>query len=418
MAAEVSGRLEVRHERGTVGQLARNAEGRFAFAYDADWSAFAISLSLPLAVREVDGGAAHAFFANLLPEGAARELVCRQLGISIDNDFALLGAIGGECAGALSVVEPGAPRPDPEAYRYERLGDERLQALLGGDLAPLLVTEDETRLSLAGAQHKLPVAILDGEVQLSHGQAPTTHILKLPSQHYKHMPVNEAYVLGLAAQVGLDVVRAELFTRLEPPGLMVERYDRVAAVDEHWPARRIHQEDLCQALGRLPGNKYEREGGPSLLQAVQVVQRHSSNPLVDVRRLIEWQAFNLIAGNSDGHGKNLAFVHDEGEVRLAPFYDLVSTRHYRGIARSMAMRVADRDDPDQIGGAQWQAFAAEAGLGRRVVEGLVQGVVQRCLAVIDEWTETFRARYGEQSILQELPSSIASRAKRHERRLG
>src|SRR6185295_1025711 len=102
----------------------------------------------------------HTFFSNLLPEGESRVAVCQRLGISEANDVALLRAIGGECAGALSIVDD--LRSPPEA-RYEELDDRRLQELVSNDdIVPLLIGGSSTRLSLAGAQDKLPVAVLDG----------------------------------------------------------------------------------------------------------------------------------------------------------------------------------------------------------------------------------------------------------------
>src|SRR6185312_8919551 len=125
-----------------VGRLIENERGRIDLAYDPAWlatdAAFPISLSLPLTPALHVDGAGHAFFANLLPEGGAREAVCRRLGISIDNDFALLRAIGGDCAGALSVVAPESPHVATEA-RYERLDDRRLQSWISNDrIVPLL----------------------------------------------------------------------------------------------------------------------------------------------------------------------------------------------------------------------------------------------------------------------------------------
>ena len=103
-----------------VGALGRDDSDQFRFAYDPDWRRFQISLTLPISSVEYVGGVAHAFFANLLPEGGARQAVCARLGISVDNDFALLRAIGGECAGALSIG--GTPHAVSEAVHQPRIG--------------------------------------------------------------------------------------------------------------------------------------------------------------------------------------------------------------------------------------------------------------------------------------------------------
>jgi len=82
-------RLGVYFESRQAGILSEE-DGRFAFAYAASWlddrASFLISRSLPLQAGSQAGPAAHAFFANLLPEGRIRSLVARRLGVSEDND--------------------------------------------------------------------------------------------------------------------------------------------------------------------------------------------------------------------------------------------------------------------------------------------------------------------------------------------
>ncbi len=397
-----------------VGRLRPDTLGRMRFAYDAAWlqssTAFAVSVSLPLREEEYATSNAHTFFANLLPEGTVRQAVCRRLGLSEDNDFELLRAIGGDCAGALSLLN--APPPEPLDFEYEELSDRRLQALISNDrIVPLLVGGTTTRLSLAGAQDKVPVALLDGRIHLPIASAPSTHILKLPSKRFKHIAANEAFVVGFASKVGLDVVHTELLHQTRPPSLLVERYDR-RHTETPWPAIRIHQEDLCQALGLPPARKYEQEGGPTLAAAIELVRGHVNQPLLDASRLIAWQAFNLAAGNSDGHGKNLSLLRADGSLHLAPFYDLLSTRAYPSLDRSMAMSVGGRRDPDAIDRAQWTELAVEVQLDTSHVLATVRDVGERCEATLSDWTREFREKHGPCPLLQTLPAQIARRARR------
>ena len=101
--------LSVYYDEQEIGSLQLNGEGFISFRYDEVWcnsdNSFPISQSLPLSGNYKKGISDHRFFTNLLPEAAARSAVCRRLGISIDNDFALLAAIGGECAGALQIIK-------------------------------------------------------------------------------------------------------------------------------------------------------------------------------------------------------------------------------------------------------------------------------------------------------------------------
>lgn len=400
-----------------VGDLTTDDSGRLSFVYSSEWlghpSGFPISISLPLRAEPYVGGAGHAFFTNLLPEGDVRQAICSRLGISADNDFALLRALGGECAGALTIADAERPLPDADDERYEALDDRQLQNLVTAeDAVPLLVGGSATRLSLAGAHEKIPVAVLDGTLHLAYGGAPTTHIIKLPHRRYSHLPVNEAFVMGFARRLDFEAVAVKLYTGTDPPSLLVERYDR-APSRENWPATRLHQEDLCQALGLPAARKYEQEGGPSLRDVVRVLREHVREPLVDVRRVIEWQVFNLIAGNSDGHGKNLSLLYtDARTIQLAPFYDLVSTRHYQGIDPKLAMAVGGRRNPDEIGRSQWDGLAAELGVAARTIRRLVLDIAERSRHEIDDWSREFRDHHGAQSILQTLPAEIAKRAAR------
>ena len=123
---------------------------------------------------------------------------------------------------------------------------------------------------------------------------------------------------------------------------MAHRYDRNGM-------RRIHQEDMCQALGILPENKYEEDGGPGIRNTAEVIRKFSSAPGEDMRRFAEIIVFNYIVGNCDSHGKNYSLLHlDDGSVRLAPFYDLLSTTVYEDISRSLSMRIGQRRRIDDV----------------------------------------------------------------------
>ena len=369
-----------------VGTIRRTDDG-LAFAYTEEWltdpDAFGLSLSLPR-VREVDPRRARFFFANLLPEANVRTLVCRRLGISEDNDFALLEAIGGECAGAFTIVPEGTD-PVASSAEYELLEPKRLAELARGyEALPAVDGRGRVRLSLAGAQDKLPVLEDGGRFYLPLQSSPSTHILKFPNRNFKHLPANEVLVSELARRVGLPVVPTR-WEKIGSEGLcVVQRYDRIR---EGTTVTRLHQEDLCQALGVAPANKYEQEGGPSFIGCVDVVREHSHEPLTDVQALLRWLAFIIVAGNADGHAKNLSLLYDDG-WRLAPFYDLVCTRAYDRIDRRLAMRVGGESDPDRLRRLQVEACARE-------------------LALKPGWLVSTVVAVAE-SILEELPEAVSA----------
>lgn len=408
--------LEVRYGSRRVAALRADDSQRFCFRYLDEWltakDSFPVSVTLPLVSEETVGGPAHAFFANLLPEGLVRQAVCRRLGISPSNDVELLRAIGGECAGALSIVDANAPLEQPEA-EYEELDRARLQQLAEGDdrVVPLLIGGAETRLSLAGTQDKVPVAILDGKIHLPLKGSPSTHILKLPNPRYAHLPQNEAFVLGLASRAGLECADCELTNVTKPQSLLVERYDR-RRTDHPWSVRRLHQEDVCQALGLLPGQKYEQEGGPTLVQAVGLVRTSVAEPLRDVPRLLEWQTFNAAAGNADGHGKNLSILYDDAGARLAPFYDLVSTREYSSLDRLLAMSIGGRRNADELTYQQWASLAVDLDMRDRVVLDLVGRTLERIARALPTFAKEFRGKYGAVPVLETLPARIERQLRR------
>lgn len=404
-------RLQVVHEDRLVGELVRGETGRMAFRYDGGWlqEGFAISVSLPLD-RVSHDEVAHRFFVNLLPEGAARTWIARRLGISEDNDWELLRALGGDCAGALSVVEEG--RAGGMSPGYEDLDLARLQQLNSSrdPVFPQLGGATSLRLSLAGAQDKLPVRVAaDGRLQVPVGSAASTHILKFAGRDFAHLTANEVFTTWLARRLGLGVVDATLETRLDPPGCLVTRYDRRLADGQ---AVRLHQEDLCQALGLPPARKYEQEGGPGMSKIRGVIEDHCADPAGDISALISWASFLVLSGNADGHAKNLSLLYARAVPQLAPFYDLISTSAYHRLSRSLAIAVGGRADPGQIGAANWRCMGTELGVTPRFVTDRVAAMAESVCEGLDETADAFRDAYGESPILQMLPPQIRRQARR------
>lgn len=195
--------IAVWHEDRRVGTLWRTQTGAIGFRYHASWmqdDGFALSRSMPLNVMEFlpEEGTAHRFFANLLPEGAVWERIARDLRIP-NNDFDLLCALGGECAGALSI----GPQP-PASSGYRPLDMDELERLIEyrGHVYTSLADQDRPRLSLAGAQDKIPVYLKDGAIHISEGDAPSSHILKFESAELKNVILYEAFTMHLARGTG------------------------------------------------------------------------------------------------------------------------------------------------------------------------------------------------------------------------
>ena len=294
------------------------------------------------------------------------------LGISEGNDFALLEAIGGECAGAVSLL-PSGTRPDSFDGQLRELSEVEFGQLLGElPRRPLLAGTPDLRLSLAGAQDKVAVRMEGNGMFLPLGGAASTHIVKPALPEYEGIVFNEAYCLGLAAACGIDAASCAARSANGTDYLIVERFDRARGAGGE--VERIHQEDFCQALGVRSERKYQSEGGPTLQQCFELVRAVSSAPVIDIGRLLDAVLFNIVIGNHDAHAKNFALLrHRDGRIRLAPLYDLICTVAYPELSQRMAMRVGRQDASGSVSGGDLQRFATRAGLnaslvGRRAAE--------------------------------------------------
>lgn len=411
--------LNLWHELCRVGQLWRNPAGAIGFRYDPEWIAaggFAVSRSLPLAAREFapEDGTAQRWFANLLPEGAVREHIVRDLKLP-NTDFDLLRAIGGECAGALSIL-PVAQQPSGQRH-YRPLTEKDLADLAArrGQIYANFPADERPRLSLAGAQDKCPVLVRDNQYFLPRGEAPSSHILKFDLADYRHLPACETFTTQLAAAIGLPVVDISLRTVGRIRYARIARYDR--AWDDRGEVQRLHQEDFCQALGYGHEKKYQEHGGPSFAQCYRLVQEASSDPAIDVQHLLRWQIFNVLAGNSDGHAKNLALLHlADDATRLAPFYDLVCTRAIERIDTHLAFDIGGERNPGMITSAQWEALAQACDIRPQFLGKLVRETAIALQERLGLVREAFEAQYGAYPALQRIERVVTTQCRRSEKR--
>lgn len=367
--------LEVWLFERRVGSLSL-VNGRLSFTYAPDWLALpqatALSQSLPLQVQPFDDHQTRPFFAGLLPEGQMRRLIARQFQVSGQNDFALLDHIGGECAGAVTFLEPGYASPRIGAVDdVEWLGDDRLLALLDElPRRPMLAGDDGLRLSLAGAQDKLPVVFDGRRFGLPRNGAPSSHILKPPIHAVEDSVANEGFCMLLAEAMGLRPAQARIHQVRGRSFLLVERYDR--ALNDAGLRQRLHQEDFCQALGVAPEMKYQNEGGPDLGQCFALLRGVTRPSAPQVLRLLDGVIFNALIGNHDAHGKNFSLLYGGKSPVLAPFYDLLSTAIYPTLTPRMAMKIGSKYKFSEVEARHWEQFAESAGLAKAATRKRLQ----------------------------------------------
>jgi serine/threonine-protein kinase HipA len=396
-----------------IGRLRLKANGNMQFRYDEGYAGPRVSQAMPVQAEAHPHAACRAVFGGLLVEGDARETVARNLGISAGNDYGLLAELGGDCAGAITLTPPGADIPTEP--RSQALSAEELEQTIHNLPALPLGANPErgTRLSLAGAQPKLPVIVDDEGISLPlNSAAATTHIIKPEPAAFPGLVAIEAFCMELARNVGLAVASVEEHqTQSGLPYLLVERYDRDLTTD---PIRRLHQEDFCQALGRPSDRKYQEEGGPSVKEAVSLLREASAVPARDLPTIWRALVFNWLIGNCDAHGKNYSLLYDSGAPTLAPLYDLVSTTSYERLTTRLAMSINGARTIGEVDEKAWSTLAAEVGLGDRfqratrlelaertesaasdlfletgahaeeVVGGVLTGVLERCAQLTQE----------------------------------
>lgn len=367
-----------------AGVLTDRIEG-LHFAYSDEWRATGrppLSHSLPL-----DGSgeraAVAAFFGGLLPEGTPRDLLARQLGVSAGNDFGLLETVGGDTAGAVSLLRPGSV-PIPAGDDVDWLTDSELGALIDElPTRPMHADEDgEYRLSLAGVQEKLPVVVDDGgRIGLTKGHTPSTHILKIPIPGLDDTVANEALCPAIGRLLGIDTVRAAPHRVAGRAFLLVERYDRERTDDG---VRRLHQEDFCQALGISSQRKYQNEGGPGLTDCFALLHQAVAVPAIEALRMVDFVTLSFLVGNHDAHGKNysLLYLPSSSKAVLAPAYDVLSTVAYdkvRPMSRKMAMSMGGEYRPNYVRARHLDQMLDEAGLGVAAARRRLRKLAQRAV---------------------------------------
>lgn len=376
----------------TVGHLDLNPYGEPEFRYDESWindeTGLPISVSLPLQFEPFTRRQTLPFFEGLLPEESQRRDIAAALGISHRNAFKLLEKIGGEIAGALSLWPVGTEPPGVPEMRNPPLSDESLAKTLETlPLRPMLAGTEGLRLSLAGAQSKLPVIYRNGKVSLPMAGEPTTHIIKPPILRFEGTTENEAFCMRLAELIELSVAPVDILDVNGKAYLLVERYDRVTTDTD--VVKRLHQEDFAQALGFTSDRKYTADGGPRLNDCFDLVRRSTTRPAREVLKLLDAAIFNIIIGNADAHSKNYSLLYTQDGIILAPLYDLLSTVTYPELSPNFAMKFAKRSTLEELKPTDVEAIAIQTGLTAPFIRRRMKSLADNIVAKAPQVTATF-----------------------------
>lgn len=358
-----------------AGRVLADKSGRLSLRYEKDWResprSYSLSVSMPLAQITYSQKFVWPYFWNLLPENPnVLQRWGQQYHVSSGNPFNLLSYVGADVPGAAQFVTPekcveiqSEQKPTIDWISMDELR-ERLNKLRD-DVSAVRRPGDIGKVSLPGAQAKTAY-YWDRRTNrwgIPGGRTPTTHIIKPCIPGFDGLVENEHLCQDIAARLGMPVAKSFVLA-LDQPYIVVERFDRLPSVQESRFPRRIHQEDMCQALSLMPARKYQEDGGPGITEIVTLIRRVSTDPEVDVDRFLKANMFNWLIGGTDAHAKNYSFLIGVGdEIRLAPLYDLSSQLPYPDlVGQRVSMKVGDHYEIARVDAADWRKLARTCAL--------------------------------------------------------
>lgn len=362
-----------------AGTLTRTSRGQ-RFVYEEGYATAPaptpLSVSMPTETLEHTGPTLTAWLWGLLPDDEqVRSRWARQFHVTTSNPFALLATpLGEDCPGAVRFVHPDRidhVLADDAAYREAEAaaqGNGDLRWLTDGDVADLLreLLRDHTawlgqdftgRFSLAGAQAKTALLLHQGRWAQPDGRYATSHILKPAIAGLDEHDLNEHLCLTAMRHAGLPTARTRLTRFADVTAVVVTRYDRYG---DGLRRERVHQEDLCQALGIRPEMKYQSEGGPGPEDVVRLIGRtHEPRAAAAaVRTFLDALLWNWVLAGTDAHAKNYSLLLSGSQVRLAPIYDVASALPYPTAEQKLRLAMKFGSDYRvNPGGSPWRHLA-------------------------------------------------------------
>jgi serine/threonine-protein kinase HipA len=311
--------VEVHAGGDVAGQLTRSERepGVFLFGYDVRASAGqAVSLTMPVQRDQYDSmGELHPIFEMNLPEGALRQRIELMFSKALGefDSLMLLQLLGRSQIGRLRYTAPGqaiddVPQQDVEALIAAEGTQTYFQALL---------ERFASHSGVSGMQPKVLVRALAAPVDRATERG-ATHIIKsFDAREYPELAANEYFCQRASALSGLPTARARLSA--DRSMLIVDRFDLVNG-------QYLGFEDFCVLFALRSSGRYLG----SYENLAEHIGRFVRDPVKDLQQFFATLVLACVVGNGDAHLKNFGVLYDApGEnVRLAPVYDMVSTRRY------------------------------------------------------------------------------------------
>ena len=377
-----------------VGILSKDDNGGICFQYDKN-AKKQLSLALPIRREMYLNKDCKGFFNGLLPESEhVRISIGKKYGINPKNDFSLLNAIGYDCDGAVAFFED-TPTNLKEYYEIKGnvLSNDELEKYIKELPKKPLALGSDKRLSLAGAQDKTAVIMINDKIAIPNDNVPSTHILK-PEISGLHETIENEYIcLKIAEKIGIQIPNIQIGQANNTKYLLIERYDREVKSGE---IKRIHQEDFCQASNISSAYKYQSEGGVDFKRCIEILKR-TTRPAVSIKRFVELMIFNYLIGNNDAHGKNFSILHyDNGEIVFAPAYDILCTSIYPELSSKMAMKIGGYYESNKIYPRHFERMAEDIGISYTQVKKILINQCEILPDIIKEVSQTFQNTIGRE----------------------
>ena len=404
--------------RQLAGEITAGTGMDAAFAYAPSYLRQGRATPLSLSVPLIGGShAVGAWLDGLLPDNdELRREWAQDNGAADTRPITLLGTpVGLDCAGAVQFCRPGSEESlgrngGLEVQTNSDIAAWIRQARHGWHASGRIGTHGQ--FSLGGAQAKYALHRHGDSWAVPHGDVPTTHIIKPGMAGHADADAVEHVCLRAAHLIGLNAAQSELVRFEDERVLVVERFDRAQRGDR---VVRVHHEDLCQALGVPPDNKYQADGGPSPSRITELFQRESTDPTLDARQFRDALIFNWAIAAPDAHAKNYSLLLDQGDVRLAPLYDVISYLPYATepwpkirtamrIGRDYTLRKADQP-------AAWERTADTLGLDREEMLRRIDEMIRDIPAAVTDAVSDLEVDDRTSAPIRKLKASVTQRVR-------
>ena len=382
-----------------IGILEKDDNGGVIFQYSNNADRI-LSLSLPIQKAPFENKQCRGFFNGLLPESEhTRIVIGKKYGINPKNDFSILQAIGYDCAGAVSFFDntdtqtPSKYLQETYEIDYTPLSENELEKFIVElPQKPLATGVEDMRLSLAGAQDKTSVIVVDGQIGIPKDNVPTSHILKPAINGFNETIENEFICIKTAEKLGIKVPDVKIGYANKTKYFLIQRYDREIIVNK---IKRIHQEDFCQASNIPSTYKYQAEGGVDFKRCFEIL-RVTSQPAVAINQFIQLMIFNYLIGNNDAHGKNFSILHyDNGEIKFAPAYDILCSQVYPELSNKMAMKISGHYKHDEILLRHFEKLANENDISFTQLKKVIKNQCETLPDIVEDVINSFDNKIGK-----------------------